>query len=198
MSEAWPVEVRGVTESIVTTRGPGGRYNVAALGLHAGEMVTARTWGQTRTRVNFEREGEGYIQFTRDPLDFVEAALTIRELDDPILDNADAWAHVEAEDSETGTEGGTEWVDWQLTPVETGTENRVVPTINRGHAAVIEATVAASRLDVPAYDDEPLAARLAYFADVIERTGGDREVAALDRLREVVELPETDGRFESF
>ncbi|WP_181686844.1 DUF447 domain-containing protein [Halorhabdus salina] len=198
MSDEWPVEIRGVTESIVTTRGPDGRYNVAALGLHAGEPVTARTWGRTRTRVNFEREGEGSVQFTRDPVDFVEAALTIREIDESILDSADAWARVEVERRETGQEGDTEWIDWELRPVETSVQNRVVPTINRGHAAVIEATVAASRLDVPAYDDEPLEARLAYFADVIERTGGDRELAALDRLYEILDLPETDQRFESF
>jgi hypothetical protein len=198
MSDEWPVDLRGVTESIVTTRGPNGRFNVAALGLHAGDPVTARTWGRTRTRVNFEREREGRVQFTRDPVDFVEAALTIREIDEPILDSADAWAQVEATQRDSGEEGGTEWIDWELHPVETGVENRVVPTTNRGHAAVIEATVAASRLDVPAYDDEPLEARLAYFADVIERAGGDCELAALDRLREVVDLPETDRRFESF
>ncbi|WP_135662841.1 DUF447 domain-containing protein [Halorhabdus rudnickae] len=198
MSDDWPVDLRGVTESIVTTRGPEGMYNVAALGLHAGDPVTARTWGRTRTRLNFEREGEGYVQFTRDPVDFVEAALTVREIDDGVLDTADAWARVAAERREEGTQGGTEWIDWELRLRKTGIEQRVVPTINRGHAAVIEATVAASRLDVEAYDDDRLRGRLAYFMDVIERCGGERERAALERLRSVVELPTEDLRSESF
>lgn len=198
MTDDWPVELRGITESIVTTRGPEGRYNVAALGLQTGDPVTARTWGRTRTRINFDRESEGYVQFTRDPVDFVEAALTIREEDTPILQRADAWARVTVEQVDTGWEDSTEWVEWALTPVEIAVERRVVPTINRGHAAVIEATVAASRLEVPAYDDERLAARLSYFNDVINRCGGPREAAALERLREAVDLQALDRRFESF
>jgi len=198
VSADWPVDLRGVTESVVTTRGPEGAYNVAALGLHAGDPVTARTWGRTRTRMNFEREGEGYVQFTRDPVDFVEAALTVRAVDDPVLDTADAWARVLVERREKGIQGGTEWIEWTLTPAETAVERRTVPTINRGHAAVIEATVAASRLDVEAYDDERLRGRLSYFADVIERCGGEREQTALERLRAAVESPEADSRFESF
>jgi len=39
--------------------------------------------------------------------------------------------------------------------------------------------VAASRLDVPEYDDAELRARLDYFADVVERAGGEREQEAL-------------------
>lgn len=198
MSESWPVELRGITESIVTTRAPGGAYNVAALGLSAGDPVTATTWGQTRTRRNFEREGEGYVQFTRDPVDFVEAALRVREETEPILPSVDAWAHVTVEQEKAGTEDGTEWVEWILEPIESKVERETVPTTNRGYAAVIEATVAASRLGVPAYDDDRLAARLSYFADVIERCGGEREQVAWDRLEGAVDLPELARRFESF
>lgn len=198
MSEDWPVDLRGVTESVVTTRGPDGAYNVAALGLHAGAPVTATTWGRTRTRQNFEREGEGYVQFTRDPVDFVEAALTVREESEPILQSADAWTHVAVEEIDAGTEDGTEWVEWDLDPVESAIEREAVATTNRGYAAVIEATIAASRLDVPAYDDDRLAARLSYFAAVVDRCGGEREQVAWERLRDAVDLPEADRRFESF
>ncbi|MFB6200594.1 MAG: DUF447 domain-containing protein [Halorhabdus sp.] len=198
MSDEWPVDVRGIIEAIVTTRGLDGAYNVAALGLHAGDPVTARTWGQTRTRKNFERVGSGYVQFTRDPIDFVEAALTVREVEEPVLDGVDAWARVTVASCDRGTDGSTDWVDWELRPVETGVERRVVPTINRGRAAVIEATIAASRLGVETYDDDRLLGRLSYFVDVIERCGGEREQAALERLRTAVELPDADARFESF
>jgi len=198
MSDGWPVELRGITESVVSTLGPDGSYNVAALGLSAGDPVTATTWGRTRTRRNFERDGEGYVQFTRDPVDFVEAAVTVREADEPILPSADAWAQVAVEQREAGTEDGTEWVEWTLEPIESAVERETVPTTNRGYAAVIEATVAASRLDIPAYDADRLAARLSYFADVIDRCGGEREQVAWDRLEGAVDLPELDRRFESF
>ena len=182
MTAEWPVELRGVTESIVATRGPNGRWNLAALGLFAGEPVTSRTWGDTRTRRNFRREGEGYVQFSRDPVDFVEAALSIYERDEPVLDSADAWAQVAVEPIDAGESDGTRWEEWAHEPVETHVECRVVPTINRGHCAVIDATVAASRLDVDAYDAAALLDRLAYLEGVVERCGGPREREAFERL----------------
>ena len=184
----WPVELEGVTESVVTTLGPDDRWNVAALGLFAGDPVTARTWGRTRTWRNFRERGGGYVQFTRDPVDFVDAACSIRETDDPVLESADAWVEVEAESTAEGTDGGTRWVDWRLEPMESAVERRVVPTTNRGYYAVVETTVAASRLDVPGYDTAELRDRIAYFAEVVETCGGEREREALRRLREHEDL----------
>lgn len=187
---AWPVELTGVTESVVTTLGPNELYNVAALGLHEpedGGPVTATTWGRTRTWRNFCERGEGYVQFTRDPVDFAEAALSVREEADPVLDSADAWVRVSVERLADGEDGGTQWVKWALVPEASAVERRVVPTTNRGHAAVVEATVAASRLDVPAYDREAMLDRLAYFESVVETAGSERERAAFDRVRELVD-----------
>ncbi|MDY6817801.1 MAG: DUF447 family protein [Halobacteriales archaeon] len=190
MSLDWPVAIEGVTESIAATLGPNDRWNLAALGLHAGDPVTARTWGHTRTRGNFERQGGGYIVFAADPVLFVEAALGIREADRPVPEGADAWAAIDVERIDTGTSDGTDWAEWALTPTETGIERERVPTINRGYNAVIEATVAASRLDVDAYDTATLLDRLAYLESVTRRCGGDRDRAAFDRLNDLVDRPE--------
>jgi hypothetical protein len=196
-NEEWPVELSGVTESVVTTYGPNDRWNVAALGLFASHdnedgnnesvSVTARTWGNTRTRQNFHARGEGYVQFTCDPVDFVEAACSIREEETPVLDSSDAWVRVSVEGIEEGQDGGTRWEQWALLPVESSVEQRVVATINRGYYAVIEATVAASRLDVPGYDERELRERIAYCGTVVERCGGESERAAWDRFEELVE-----------
>ncbi|WP_049996447.1 DUF447 domain-containing protein [Halococcus sediminicola] len=180
----WPVALRGVTESVVATLGPNEKWNFAALGLHAGEPVTARTWGRTRTRRNFHEEGEGVVQFLCDPLVFVESALSIHERSSPVHPSADAWARISVEHVEEGESGGTEWREWELTPVEMGIENRIVPTTNRGYGAVVEATVAASRLDVEAYDTDELRERLDYFAEVVETCGGEREREAMARIGE--------------
>ncbi len=201
---AWPVALRGVTETVVTTEGPNGLWNVAALGLHAdddtetdnrehdlagetGSRVRSRTWGRTRTWRNFRERGEGYVQFTRDPVDFVDAALAVRETDDPVLDGVDAWVRVAVTRLDEGTSGGTQWVDWALEPQESAVERRVVPATNRGRAAVVEATVAASRLDVESYDTATLRDRLAYFEDVAVSCGGPREREAIERLRTLLE-----------
>jgi len=184
----WPVPIDGVVESIVTTLGPNDRWNVAALGLHGSgtDDVTAQTWGDTRTRRNFTARGGGYVQFSHDPVDFVDAALAVREETDPILDSADAWVEVETQRVDSGTDGGTQWVEWRLAPVESAVERQTVPVTNRGYYAVVEATVAASRLDVDAYDTETLRERLAYCERVVERCGGARDGEAFDRLRELV------------
>ncbi|WP_299267921.1 DUF447 domain-containing protein [Halorientalis sp.] len=191
MSEGWPVTLRGVTESVVTTLGPNDRWNIAALGLHAPDgdagaasSVTARTWGRTRTWRNFRERGGGYVQFISDPHTFAEAAMTVREEADPVLSSADAWARVSVERIDAGEDGDTQWVDWALEPVEAAVERETVPTTNRGYYAVIEATVAASRLDVPAYDRAELESRLDYFADVVERCGGERERTAMELVRD--------------
>ena len=183
----WPVEVAGVVESVVTTLGPNDRWNVAALGLHAGDPVTARTYGRTRTWRNFRERGGGVVQFTRDPVDFVDAALSVREIDQPVLDSADAWVEVETERVGSDREGDTEIVTWSLRPVDSGVARRVVPTTSRAFSAVVEATVAASRLDVPGYDRGTLLDRLAYFESVVETAGGERERAAFERVDELVD-----------
>jgi hypothetical protein len=197
---AWPAPLRGITESVVTTRGPDDRWNVAALGLHAdadGETspaarddgddaadaaVTATTWGNTRTRRNFHRRGGGVVQFTTDPRDFVDAALAVREEPEPVLDSADAWVAVDARRVATGEDGGTRWERWALRPGAGAVRRERVPTVNRGFHAVVDATVAASRLDVPAYDADRLRERLRYCAATVERCGGPAERAAFARL----------------
>ena len=188
----WPVELRGVTESVVATLGPNEKWNFAALGLHAGNPVTARTWGRTRTRRNFREGGEGIVQFIADPVVFAESALSILERSSPTHPVAAAWARVAVERVEAGESGDTEWMNWKLTPIESGIEMQTVPTTNRGYGAVIEATVAASRFGVTAYDTDELRERLDYFAEVVETCGGEREREAMARIEELTEWPGRD------
>ncbi|VTT86417.1 hypothetical protein DM2_2455 [Halorubrum sp. DM2] len=195
--DGWPVSLRGVTESVVTTRGPNDRWNVAALGLHApddpGDPVTARTYGRTRTWRNFTERGGGVVQFTVDPRTFVDAALTVREADEPVLPSADAWVEVRVEAVAVETEGDTTIRTWELEPVESAVAAERVPTVNRGFGAVVDATVAASRLDVPSFDTEELLDRLRYFADVVDRCGGPAEREAFARIDEAAGWRELDG-----
>ncbi len=210
----WPVSLGGVTESVTATRGPNDRWNLAALGLYApgrapdevdtggsgegaaGEPasgedprtgVTARTWGRTRTRRNFEERGGGYVLFLWDPLVFVDAALGIIEREDPVHPAADAWARVTVERLESGESGGTEWVDWRLTPRNAGVRTRQVRTIDRGFSAVVEATVVASRLDVDDYDTAAGLRRLDRLAGIVETCGDDRDRRAYERIDEHVD-----------
>lgn len=182
MTDGWPVALDGLTETVVTTPNPNGEWAVAALGVHPGDPVTARTWGRTRTRRNFERAGTGVVQFTRDPVAFVDAALGVQTTASPVLDAADAWVEVTVERLDSGTDGGTAWVDWALTPGESTVVRETVPTIERGFNAVIEATVDASRLGVSAYNDAALRERLARYRAIVDRCGSQRAREAMRRL----------------
>jgi len=203
----WPLELTGVTESVVTTLGPNDLWNVAALGVHAsngagdgdGERdddsegyptTWARTWGRTRTWRNFRERGEGVVQFTPDPLAFAEAALTVREESDPVIDAADAWVRVEVERVADGERGGTQWVDWLLHPQATEVRRERVGALDRASLAVVEATVAASRLDVPTYDTDELLDRLAFYDEVVATAGGDHARAAFDVVDEATDWRE--------
>ena len=180
--DGWPVPLRGVTESVIATKGPNDLWNLAALGLHAGDPVTARTYGNTRTRRNFERRGGGVVQFVADPRTFGDAALSIREELDPVVPSADAWVEVEATMLGSHEESGTTVRKWELAAGESAVVREGATTINRGFGAVIEATVAASRLGVAGFDDADLLARLDRLADVVERCGGAREREAMERV----------------
>lgn len=180
--EGWPVPLRGVTESVIATKGPNDLWNLAALGLHAGDPVTARTYGNTRTRRNFERRGGGVVQFVADPRAFVDAALSIREESEPVLPSADAWVEVEATFVDAHEEVGTTIREWELSPGDAAVLREGPTTINRGFGAVVEATVAASRLGVGGFDDATLRARLDHLATVVARCGGAREREAMDRV----------------
>ncbi len=180
----WPVPLRGVTESVIATKGPNDLWNFAALGVHAGDPVTARTYGNTRTRRNFEGRGSGVVQFVADPRTFADAALSVREEPKPVLPSADAWVEVDAEFVGSHEEDGTTIREWELTPGESEVVREGPTTINRGFGAVVEATVAASRLGVPGFDDGELRERLDFLADVVERAGGAREREAMDRIAE--------------
>lgn len=184
----WPVSLRGVTESVVATLGPNDRWNVAALGLHAGDPVTARTYGNTRTRRNFERRRDdesapdGVIQFVADSREFVDAALSVREESDPVLPSAAAWVAVRVDQVSREDDGGVTVREWELTPVESAVRRESVCTVNRGFGAVVEATVAASRFDAPGFETDRLLERLVFLADVVERCGGAREREAFARI----------------
>jgi len=122
------------------------------------------------------------VQFVDDPVVFVDAALGIVERDEPVHPAAAAHVRVDAERLDAGDRGGTEWVDWRLRPREAVVRRRSVPVIRRGFAAVVEATVHASRLDVSSYDDAELLSRLAFLDEVVETAGGERESAAFERI----------------
>ena len=192
------IHIDGIAETVVTTELPDGSWNAAALGVWTADeaqVLRARTWGDTRTRRNFDRTGHGVIHLLADPERFVRAALGIWERPTATIHDAAAWTPVTVTKRQSGTANDVEWTEWDLQPESWRITERRVPIPNRGFAAVIEMTIAASRLSVPGYDEAELTDRLAYFHAVARRCGGPAVRAACDRVIETVDWdPEAPDR----
>tara|TARA_B100001013_G_C24548899_1_gene417813 strand:- start:313 stop:906 length:594 start_codon:yes stop_codon:yes gene_type:complete len=176
----WPFEIGGIVEVIVTTFNRSTCWNVALLGLHGGETVTARTWGKTRTRENFSKGEDAYIHFVRDAVLFAEAALCIKEQKSPHVDGSYAWVKIETNSIGVGMARGTEWEDWDINIRESKILKREVPVVNRGYNAIVEATVIASRLRISKNREKDLQ-NIENLLKIVEKCGNmrDREAKGL-------------------
>ena len=173
----WPSEIEGIVEVIVTTCDASKYWNVALLGLHGGEIVTARTWGRTRTRENFSKGRDAYVHFVRDSVLFAEAALCIKEQKGPHIEGSYAWAEVEAISTGMGKEKGVEWEDWNINIRESQIVKKEVPILNRWHNAIIEATVIASRLRISQNREKDLQ-NIESLLKIAEKCGNVRDCEA--------------------
>lgn len=188
--ETWPIELAGVVESIIATEQPDGTWHHAAMGIEAADqptVATGRTWGETCTARSLRRTDHAVIQFLTDPLVFVEAALGTYRTTAPISTASSAWVQATVTEQATGRTNGTGWTDWQFAPHRGDIREQHVTTVRRGHGAVIDATVAASRLAVPSYDTDRLWERIDYARTVVDRCGNDREQQAVRRLLELID-----------
>jgi hypothetical protein len=183
----WPLKIEGIVETIVTTQEESGLWNVAVVGLHGGDIITARTWGNTRTRKNFKERNEGYIQFIRDSVLFTEAALGIIEHKDPIIKGAYAWVKIKPISIETGHSRGTEWEDWEIKVEEYSILDKEIPIINRGYNSIVEATIIASRMDL-SIEKEKDAQKIEELLEIAEKCGDVLEGEASLLIREFIRL----------
>lgn len=174
-----------ITETVATTRGDDGTPNAAPMGVRCEEGRTyAHLWEGSTTLENVRATNEVVVNFTRDPVVYVESALGDGGgfVTDGRLRDADGWVRCEAERVE-GWEGNGGVTRWRLIERKRHVESRVLPTHSRGFASVIEATVHATRLEFkPGLRD-----LYEHHVDVAEKCGGEREREAAERLRGYVD-----------
>jgi len=174
-----------ITETVATTRDEDGEPNAAPMGVRReGDGVYARLWEGSTTLGNVRATNEVVVNFTRDPVVYVEAAMGDGGgfVVDGRLRDADGWVRCDAERAEE--EGlDDEVTRWRLTERDRRVESRVVPTHSRGFASVIEATVHATRLEFK----PELRDLYEHHAEVAESCGGEREREAAERLRGYVD-----------
>lgn len=190
----WRLLYGEITETVAVTGGDDGS-NVAPMGVVRPEpdsgggdgeedRVFARLWRGSDTLDNVRDSGRVVVNFTRDPVVYVESALG--DADDRVVDGrlegADAWIRCEAERDGVERDGDVE--RWRLREEGTTVETRRVFAVNRGFNAVVEAAVDATRLELR----PELRERVQRNVEVALKCGGPREEEAVEVLREHVDL----------
>jgi hypothetical protein len=179
-------------ETVVTTTGGDGEVNCAAMGVRWGEdELVFWPFDATRTLRNLRAHGEAVVHLTDDVLLFVQAALghpqpamrPARAIAGSVIEEANAWREVIVTDI-TPTAGELPRSRVRARVVAAGTGSRQPLGLCRARHAAVEASIVASRLKW--LGAEQVWAELARLQDLVDKTAGARERAAMDYVRRYV------------
>jgi hypothetical protein len=179
-------------ETVVTTTGPDGVVNCAAMGVRWGEEeLVFWPFDATRTLRNLRGHGEAVVHLTDDVLLFVEAALghprpamhPASVIDGSVIEDANAWREVivtSIASIDTHPPGAPRSIV-RARVVASGTGSRQPLGLCRARHAAVEASILASRLRW--LGAEHVLAELARLQELVDKTAGPRERAAMDYVR---------------
>jgi uncharacterized protein len=179
-------------ETVVTTTGPDGVVNCAAMGVRWGEEeLVFWPFDATRTLRNLRMHGEAVVHLTDDVLLFVEAALgdphpamhPARVIDGFVISDVNAWREVVVTEI-TRVRGDTPRSRVRARVVASGTGDREQLGLCRARHAAVEASILASRIRW--LGAEHVWAELARLQELVDKTAGARERAAMDYVRHYV------------
>ncbi len=176
-------------ETVVTTIGPDGAVNCAAMGVRWGEAeLVFWPFDATRTLRNLRGHGEAVVHLTDDVLLFVQAALghprpalrPATAIGGSVIEEANAWREVVVTEITPGP-GALPRSRVRARVVASGTGMRQPLGLCRARHAAVEASILASRLKW--LGAEHVSAELARLQELVDKTAGPRERAAMDYVR---------------
>jgi hypothetical protein len=185
--ELWPL-----IETVVTTTASDGEVNCAAMGVRWGEEeLVFWPFDTTRTLRNLRRHGEAVVHLTDDVLLFVEAALghprpAVRPasaIHGSVIEAVNAWREVVVTDI-APADDGLPRSRVRARVVAAGTGARQPLGLCRARHAAVEASILASRLRW--LDAAHVSSELARLQELVDKTAGPRERAAMDYVRRYV------------
>lgn len=180
-------------ETVVTTIGPDGRVNCAAMGVRLGDPdLVFWPFDATRTLRNLRGHGEAVVHLTGDVLLFAQAALGdprpgVRPADvvrGAIIEGAGAYREVAVTDIRPAP-GPTPRSEVRARVVAAGSSAGEAPGLCRARHAVVEASILASRIAL--LDRDAVRGELDRLQVLVEKTAGPREREAMDYVRRHVE-----------
>jgi uncharacterized protein len=179
-------------ETVVTTTGSDGVVNCAAMGVRWGEdELVFWPFDTTRTLRNLRVHGEAVVHLTDDVLLFVQAALghpspamrPASAIDGSVIEDANSWREVVVVDI-TPSADELPRSRVQARVVASGTGTRQPLGLCRARHAAVEASILASRLR--SLGGEWVLSELERLQELVDKTAGERERAAMDYVRRYV------------
>lgn len=179
-------------ETVVTTTGDDGAVNCAAMGVRWGEdELVFWPFEGTRTLRNLRGHGEAVVHLTDDVLLFVQAALghprpamrTAGTVAGAIIEDANAWREVVVTEIAPATAPPPR-ARVRARVVAAGAGPRQPLGLCRARHAAVEASILASRLRW--LGGGHVRAELDRLQELVDKTAGPRERAAMDYVRRYV------------
>ena len=176
----------------MTTTGSDGVVNCAAMGVRWGEEeLVFWPFDSTRTLRNLRHHGEAVVHLTDDVLLFVQAALgrphpalrPASAIDGSVIEEANAWREVVVTEI-APARGRAAAVAGARPGGRRGTGARQPLGLCRARHAAVEASILASRLRW--LGAEHVWAELTRLQELVDKTAGPRERAAMDYVRRYV------------
>jgi uncharacterized protein len=192
MNSQTPLIGTPLIETVVTTTGSDGVVNCAAMGVRWGEEeLVFWPFETTRTLANLRFRGEAVVHLTDDVLLFVQSALghprpamrAASAIFGSVIEEASSWREVVVTEIAPG-EDGTRRSRVRARVVATGTGTREQLGLCRARHAAVEASIFASRLRW--LGAERVWAELAALQELVDKTGGPCEHAAMEYVRRYV------------
>lgn len=187
-----PGDQAPLIETVVTTTGSDGVVNCAAMGVRWGEEeLVFWPFNATRTLRNLRFRGEAVVHLTDDVLLLVQAALghprppmrPASVVAGSVIEDANSWREVMVIDI-APTTGELPRSRVRARVVASGTGTRQPLGLCRARHAAVEASIFASRLRW--LGGERVGVELARLQELVDKTGGERERAAMDYVRRYV------------
>jgi uncharacterized protein len=179
-------------ETVVTTTGSDGAVNCAAMGVRWGdEELVFWPFEATRTLKNLRFQGEAVVHLTDDVLLFVQAALghphppmrAASVIAGSVIKETSCWREVVVAEI-TPSRDGMPRARVRARVVAAGTGPQQTLGLCRARHAAVEASIAASRLRW--LGAERVSAELTRLQELVDKTAGPRERAAMDYVRRYV------------
>jgi uncharacterized protein len=187
-----PLDQVPLLETVVTTTGSDGVVNCAAMGVRwAEEELVFWLFHATRTLKNLRFHGEAVVHLTDDVLLFVEAALghpqpPMRKasvIAGYVIEQASCWREVVVTEI-APTDDRLPRSRVRARVVAAGTGGHTAPGLCRARHAAVEASILASRMRW--LGSERVRAELDHLQELVDKTAGPRERAAMDYVRRYV------------